>query len=295
MLSRFITNGRLLHTHIQHTASNKFVRLTDAGIMGADEPSIITIQPHYSIACVTLGIYHPLEPLYFLVELGTSSLNLTPQRHMATPFEMCGSLDSFQFKSFQGLLYLSDNGFIHTDGGPQYNDTEFRQINLNQLTPIEHRADYMSAHQELSKSAIRAIGLLLPNQYVSYTIQHVESRLYLGIDLVSFCSIENKLTLFNELSTFHFRMASCDSVYLSQKTATNKYLNVYNACGQMYFGAPDCVDAMLKPVGVGKYFQLVVSHGQCIGYRDNCIRSDMPCNDKNTYWIITPCKNVVVF
>lgn len=160
-------------------------------------------------------------------------------------------------------LYMSDDGYVHSDGDPSIESSIWKIEKINSYVPMNDiRTDYEKQFLDTIKESRRNLDLLFPNIIKYFTFYNVGCGKYLNISIENENSYENKLYGDNEKIKFIIRpILNENCVYISYYLC-GRFANIYTIpkSDVVYIGAPDCNWAKFYIVRRNNYYMFQCFH-----------------------------------
>ena len=248
-----------------------FSTIGDPTIIGDNDGTVLILNPTYinSQTHITIAdngnIYDDYNTQGNIdIGSGCSELNLTTLKNSSilkvssakdieTMFKLNGTLDETyicscsdmenMFGGYGRYLYMTDDGYIHSDGDPSIDSSKWQIEKINSYIPrVDIRTDYEKQYIDVVKESKKNVDILFPNMLKYFTFQNVAHDKYMCISLDLGNIYENELYGDDEKMKFIIRPCLLDNCVYISYYCNGTMMNVYNIPNRsnVHIGAPEC-------------------------------------------------------
>lgn len=292
---RNISTG--LYIHLENNESNYVPKYMDYGnpvlvkkknaIIGDPDGSIIIIRQSYTLSHACMSIYNitrgddgqPItKNIAFTNDL--SMLSISPFNDANSQFYFMGTLDELyicpntdelnMFGEKRRYLYMSDDGYVHSDGDPSINSSLWKIEKLNtSILKQDIRTDYKKQFCDILKESKRNIDFLFPSTMKYFTFQNVGCKKNLCVSLKQNMTSTKTLVDYDsgligrdESTNFVIRAIPNENCVYISHYLSGTYLNIYTIpkMDDVFVGAPDCNWAKFYVIKKKNYYLFQCFH-----------------------------------
>lgn len=274
-LIHFITNDMSCYVKIKNIKTGLYLQLihpdNSSIVIGNNMGSILLLHPSYITSQMYITI--PTTKLNIIATKDSSILKISLNRTDDAYFRLLGTLSETYICTCQEAynlfgekgryLYMSDDGYIHTNGDPSIESSLWKIEKINAFIPINDiRIDYEKLFLDTMKESRRNLDLLFPNIIKYFTFYNIGHGKYLNISIESENSFNNKLFGDDEKTKFIIRPISNENCVYISYYLNGKFANIYTIpkSNTVYAGAPDCNLAKFYIIRRNNYYMFQCFH-----------------------------------
>lgn len=160
-------------------------------------------------------------------------------------------------------LYMSDDGYVHSNGDQSIESSLWKIEKINAYVPINDiRTDYEKLFLDTIKESRRNLDILFPNIVKYFTFYNIGCGKYLNVSIENEKSYENKLFGDDEKTKFVIRPISNENCVYISYYLNGKFANLYTIPKSdiVYAGAPECNWAKFYIIRRNNYYMFQCFH-----------------------------------
>lgn len=268
-------DGSILLFHPSHTISQSYITIP-TNLNKICDDYVYTTQNNINNAHDCNAV--PTE-LNIITTKDSSMLKVALNRTEDAYFELCGTLletyirtchDELNMFGEKGrYLYMSDDGYVHTNGDPSIESSVWKIEKINAAIQVNDiRTDYEKLFQDTIKESRRNLDILFPNTLKYFTLYNIGCGKYLNISIESETSYKNKLFGDDGKTKFVIRPISNENCTYISYNLTGKFANIYTIpkTDMVYAGAPECNWAKFYVIRRNNYYMFQCFHREADMY-----------------------------
>jgi len=267
-LIQFITNGLPCYIKLKNYATGMYLKIIDDIICGdVMDGNILIMKPDYTQNNVSFTILDNDKfknnkiasyPTNSVIKIHnddkkTSDTVLTKGE---TQFYLYGKLNEIKIYSINQnrnmfgnngrFMFMSDDGYVHADGGNNMECTTWQIIKINDpIQYIDCRFDCLKLNKEIALESKKNLEGLFPNIIKYVTFLNISCNKYLQVlyqENPNNNSYDNKLIGTEEKNKFILRPVQDENCVYISHYYNGRYINLYTQPrkNNTLMGAPDC-------------------------------------------------------
>jgi hypothetical protein len=160
-------------------------------------------------------------------------------------------------------MYMTDSGYIHSDGDISIGSSVWKieKLNLHTLN-TDTRADYEKLHLNIMKESKRNTETLFQNTVKQFSLYNIGFKKYCGVAIENNTSYENTLIGTDDKIKFIIRpIVDGNCVYISYYL-NGRMMNIFTIPRnkEAYVGAPECDWAKFYLIRRNNYYMFQCFH-----------------------------------